>query len=199
MFVPTLILALVAAAAPQETTAAPSAAPVAPAASAATAPASGDLVIKDSYWGRVVGKILIDSYGPVSVDVWGPPRIDPRRRSAAPPGVLLRRETYALVRNTGSHKIKSVSWEFVFYSDRERTHDIARASFVTKEDIAPGELKYLTQNVEDVAPSAFSSVSIVRVEYADGTPAWQRPGAVAPQQQVNSPKLTVTGSAPSAR
>jgi hypothetical protein len=132
-----------------------------------------NLVVSSFYWGRI-DKTFVDPSTPGGVSSVRPRR---RRRGMPPPLVLLRRETYALVRNKGTRTVKAVTWNYIFYNDEKHEQEAQRFQFRTKETIPPGEMKFLTESVSDDAPTAFGEVVIERVEYEDGT-TWQRtPGA----------------------
>lgn len=128
---------------------------------------STDLVIVGSSYGRVVGKTVIDPYGPVQKDRFGRPRA--RMRGAPPPIVILQREAYVLVRNVGSRRVESVEWSVVFYADAKHEQVVERHSFRSKEKVLPGEMKFISESVKEDAPTAFETVSIDRITFADGT------------------------------
>ena len=130
-----------------------------------------DLVVNDFYWGRVTSRTIIDDNGPFTTDPYDLPRT--RRRTISPPTVLLQRETYALVKNVGTKTVKAVTWDYVFYSDANRSHELRRAEFHSKETLAPGEMKFLSQQVRDSAPTPYGAVEIQHVDFADGT-SWDR-------------------------
>lgn len=149
-----LVLALVLAAAP---------------AGAGVLPAgdSADLVIVGSSYGRVVNKTVIDPYGSVQKDRFGRPRA--RMRGAPPPIVILQREAYVLVRNVGNRRVESVEWSVVFYADAKHEQVVERHVFRSKEKILPGEMRFISESVKEDAPTAFETVSIDRIGFADGT------------------------------
>lgn len=128
---------------------------------------SADLVIVGSSYGRVVNKTVIDPYGPVQKDRFGRPRA--RMRGAPPPIVILQREAYVLVRNVGSRRVESVEWSVVFYADAKHEQVVERHVFRSKEKILPGEMKFISETVKEDAPTAFDTVSIDRIGFADGT------------------------------
>jgi hypothetical protein len=160
MFILSLIFALV------------SVAPQAAATNNAAADAPKDLVVSDFYWGRVTSRTFIDQPMNTSSDPWQKPRIR-RRFGAAPPVVILQRETYALVRNVGTRTIKFVTWDYVFYSDAKHERETQRFKFRSKDTIAPGEMKFLSESVREAAPTAYGTVVVERLEFDDGT-SWQR-------------------------
>jgi hypothetical protein len=141
----------------------------APSAGARVQPAgeSADLVIVGSSFGRVVGKTVIDPYGPVQKDRFGRPRA--RMRGAPPPIVILQREAYVLVRNVGNRRVESIEWSVVFYADAKHEQVVERHAFRSKEKILPGEMKFISESVKEDAPTAFETVSIDRIVFADGT------------------------------
>ena len=138
---------------------------------AAASEGSSGLVVSSYYWGRIDKTVV------------GPPLVGPsrglgrvrrdRRRAGPDPVVFTKRETYALVRNTGGRTIKAVTWDYVFYEDAKHEREVGRFQFRTKEKLEPGEMKFLTAYVEKEAPTSFGAVFIERVEFEDGT-VWQR-------------------------
>jgi hypothetical protein len=152
----------------------------APSQAAAPAPATGaprEVVVSSFSWGQPVRRTIVmpGSRPSVSQDPWDPRR--PRgRRFGPPPPEFLVRESYVLVRNSGTRTVKSVSWSYVFYDSARREREVRRVRFQSKEKIAPGEMKFISEQVADPAPSAFGDVVIERVEFADGS-AWQAPSA----------------------
>jgi hypothetical protein len=149
-----------------------SVAPQAVTASNAAPDASKDLVVTDSYWGRVTSRTFVDQPYSTSNDPWEKPRIR-RRFGAAPPAVIIQRETYALVRNVGTRTIKFVTWDYVFYSDAKHERETQRYKFRSKETVPPGEMKFRSESVREPAPTSYGAVVIERIEYDDGT-SWQR-------------------------
>jgi hypothetical protein len=130
-----------------------------------------DLVVSSFYWGRI-DKTIIDPSAPMP----GLPRTRPRRdrrRFGPPPTIILQRETYVLVRNTGERTVKSVAWAYVFYIDEKRENELRRYQFQTKQKLQPGEMKFLTERVAEDAPTSYGTVVIERIEFEDGT-TWQR-------------------------
>lgn len=131
------------------------------------------LTVSSFYWGRIETKVVDPSQR--SIIPGGLPRRG--RPRYGPDAVILQtRETYALVRNTGTRKIKAVTWDYVFYSDAKHETEIKRFEFRTKESIEPGEMKFLTEHVDDGPPSAYGDVVVTRVEYDDDT-VWTRPAS----------------------
>ena len=128
---------------------------------------SDDLVIVGSSFGRVVNKTVIDPYGPVQKDRFGRPRA--RLRGLPPPIILLQREAYVLVRNVGNRRVESVEWSVVFYADAKHEQVVERHVFRSREKILPGEMKFISETVKEDAPTAFETVSIDRIGFADGT------------------------------
>jgi hypothetical protein len=141
----------------------------------ASADAPRDLVVSDFYWGRVTSRTFVDQPYNTSSDPWNMPRIR-RRLGGPPPAVIIQRETYALVRNVGSRTVKFVTWDYVFYSDAKREHETQRHRFRSKERIAPGEMKFITESVSEPAPTTHGAVVISRLEFEDGT-SWERASA----------------------
>jgi hypothetical protein len=136
---------------------------------------SRDLVLRDAYWGRVISRTFIDNAYATSSDPWAMPR---RRRRAvgAPPTVIIQRETYILVTNTSNRGVKSVTWDYVFYTDAKHEREVKRFRFNSKDDVPAGETKFLTESVSEPAPTSFGEAVIARVEFEDGS-TWQRSGA----------------------
>jgi len=122
-----------------------------------------DVVVTDSRWGKVVSKIVITDRGTFSV----PPetRLPRRRPGTPPPKIILQREAYVLVRNAGSKTVKSVTWAYVFYEDKDRQREMRRVQFQSKERVKPGEMKFLSASVDDDAPTPFGAAVITHVEY----------------------------------
>ena len=99
--------------------------------------------------------------------------IDPYgRRKPTTQQEITRKETYALVKNVGSKITKSVEWEYIFFSDDDTQKELKRYKFRNKVKIAPGDIKFLSRDVDDKALSKRQKVNIIRVEYADGS-IWQ--------------------------
>jgi hypothetical protein len=143
-----------------------------PAMPQSTAAEPHDVVVSSYYWGRIDSQdIDMSAPFPRSAAEEGRAR---RRRGYNPNEVhLIRRETYALVRNSGTRKIKVVTWDYVFYEDAKREREIKRFPFRSKETIGPGEMKFLSEPVTEGPPSAYGVVVIQRIDYDDGT-SWQR-------------------------
>jgi hypothetical protein len=87
--------------------------------------------------------------------------------------VEVRRESYMLVKNVSAKIIKAINWEFVFFSDDAREHELKRYRYHTRKKIAPGGVGFVSEYVDDRAASKFQTVVINRIEFADGT-IWQR-------------------------
>ena len=144
------------------------------AASPAAPEAAPDLVVSSFYWGRIQSTVV-----DVSPDFPRLPTISrtrARRRFGPDDTVLLQRETYALVRNVGKRKIKAVTWDYVFFDDRKREHEVKRFTFRSKETLAPGEMKFLTANVKEGRVAPYDDVVVQRVEFDDGS-SWDRSGS----------------------
>ncbi len=137
---------------------------------AASPAAPSDLVVSSYYWGRIEIKDV--DTGPFPRNPLAPRR--PRRRFDPNATRITQRETYALVKNSGTRKIKVVTWDYVFFEDAKREHEIKRFQFRTKETIAPGEMKFLSEYVSNEAPSSYAEVVIDKLEFEDGS-SWQRP------------------------
>lgn len=128
-----------------------------------------DLVVSSYYWGRIEIK-EVDT-GPFPRNPLAPRR--PRRGFDPNATRITQRETYALVKNSGTRKIKAVTWDYVFYEDAKHEHEIKRFEFRTKETIGPGEMKFLGEYVTVEAPSSYGAVVIDRLEFEDGS-SWER-------------------------
>jgi hypothetical protein len=140
-----------------------------------------DLVVSSYYWGRIDAQD-IDMSAPFPRSASEEARIRRRRRYNPDEVHIIHRETYALVRNTGSRKIKVVTWDYVFYETAKYEHEIKRFEFRSKETIGPGEMKFLSESVSEGPPSSYGVVVVERIDYDDGT-SWQRPGgAVVPDR-----------------
>ena len=133
------------------------------------------LVVSSHYWGRTEKVIVHPTFGTLTEEQWRTIRSHPRyrRRTYMPPTVLLKRETFALVHNTSNRTVKSIAWSYVFYDDAKHEKELRRFEFQTKEKVKAGEMKFITEQVSDEAPSAFGEVVIERIEYDDGT-SWKR-------------------------
>jgi hypothetical protein len=140
---------------------------------AAASDAPRDLVVSSYYWGRVENPDDV-----FSEDPQGGVLAERRKHRGYDPLAIhvTRRETYALVRNTGTRKIKTVTWDYIFYETAKHEHEIKRFEFRTKETIAPGEMKFLSEIVGEGPPSSYGVVVIQRIDYDDGT-SWQRPAS----------------------
>lgn len=97
--------------------------------------------------------------------------VNPRARRGRDPlhQVVVRHETYALVKNAGTRTTKTIEWDYVFFADSERQKEVKRYKFRSKIKVTPGESKFLTKDVDDSAASAFQKVIIRKIEYADGS------------------------------
>ena len=144
------------------------------AASPAVPAPAPDLVVSSFYWGRVQSTVVDMSADFPRLPTI--PRSRARRRLGPDDTVMIQRETYALVRNVGKRKIKAVTWDYVFYDDRKREHEVKRFTFRTKETLAPGEMKFLTANVQEGRVAPYDDVVVERIEFDDGS-AWDRSGA----------------------
>jgi hypothetical protein len=83
------------------------------------------------------------------------------------------RESYVLVKNSGSRVIRAIYWDYVFFTDEAMAHELKRHKFHTKKRIAPGETKFLSEFVNGHADSQYQKVFINRVEFSDGS-VWSR-------------------------
>jgi len=101
--------------------------------------------------------------------------MDPRsgRRGETTQQEITRQETYALVKNVGVKTTKAVDWEYIFFSDADEQKELKRYQFHTKIKIAPGDIKFLSKDVNQKAASKRQKVNITRIEYTDGS-VWQR-------------------------
>jgi hypothetical protein len=93
----------------------------------------------------------------------------------------------ATVRNASNKTIASIDWDFVFV-DKSTNTELGRQQFTSEEKIGPGKSKELlvaitkppTQTISVTAlnknegDSLLGRVTVIRVEYADGT-SWQLP------------------------
>lgn len=134
----------------------------------ATEAPSCDLVVGNHYWGKIRTRAA------PATRIMRPRAAARARRPGVPRSAMTQRETYALVRNEGTRKVKAVTWDYVFYEDEARERELRRYRFRSKEKIAPGEMKFLTVAVEESAPSAYAEVVVEAVEYEDGS-VWRRP------------------------
>lgn len=75
----------------------------------------------------------------------------------------------ALFRNTGSKTVKSVTWEFLFFKDEQRTRVEKRHTFRGKQEIRPGESARLKNVSYRPRATEYAAVRVVRVDYTDGT------------------------------
>ena len=75
----------------------------------------------------------------------------------------------ALFRNTGSKTVKSVTWEYVFFKDEQRTRVEKRHTFRGKQEIRPGESARLKNVSYRPRATEYASARVVRVDYTDGT------------------------------
>src|SRR2546423_12914249 len=87
--------------------------------------------------------------------------------------VGVQRESYVLVKNSGSRVIRAIFWDYVFFTDEAMAHELKRHKFRTKKRIAPGETKFLSEFVNGHADSQYQRVFINRVEFSDGS-VWSR-------------------------
>ena len=78
----------------------------------------------------------------------------------------------ALFRNTGTKTVKSVTWEYVFFKDEQRTRVEKRHTFRGKQEIRPGESVRLKNFSYRPRATEYAAVRVVRVDYADGT-SWR--------------------------
>ena len=81
----------------------------------------------------------------------------------------------ALFRNTGTKTVKSVTWEYVFFKDEQRTRVEKRHTFRGKQEIRPGESVRLKNFSYRPRATEYAAVRVVRVDYADGT-SWRVAG-----------------------
>lgn len=81
----------------------------------------------------------------------------------------------ALFRNTGSKTVKSITWEYVFFKDEQRTRVEKRHTFRGKQEIRPGESARLKNFSYKPRSTEYGAVRALRVDYADGT-SWRATG-----------------------
>ena len=81
-------------------------------------------------------------------------------------------ELSVVFRNSGTKVISAVSWECFFFSDAQQTQVMLRHKFRDSKRIAPGQEVRLKRSSWRGAATAFKSVHITQVTYADGT-IWQ--------------------------
>lgn len=81
----------------------------------------------------------------------------------------------ALVRNTGSKIVKSVTWEYVFFKDEQRTRVEKRHTFRGKQEIRPGESARLKNFSYRPRATEHGAARAVRIDYTDGT-SWRATG-----------------------
>jgi hypothetical protein len=107
----------------------------------------------------------------------GPPgsQVPISRNSEMVEQVEVRRETYMLVKNSGDKIIKTIKWDYVFFSDPAMEREVRRHKFQSKKKIEPGEAKFLSEYVFKRAPSRYQKVFINRIEFKDGS-VWERTG-----------------------
>ena len=100
--------------------------------------------------------------------------MDPRgdRSGETTEQAITRKETYALVKNVGVKTTKAVDWEYIFFSDADEQKELKRYKFHSKIKIAPGDIKFLSKDVDQKAASKRQKVNIIRIEYTDGS-VWQ--------------------------
>src|SRR5262249_34386410 len=103
------------------------------------------------------------------------PEMDPRggMRGETPKQEITTQETYALVKNVGVKTIKAVDWEYIFFADADEQKELKSYKFHNKIKIAPGDIKFLSKDVNQKATSKRQKVNIIRIEYTDGS-VWQR-------------------------
>ena len=81
-------------------------------------------------------------------------------------------EVSALFRNVGHKVIKSVTWKYVFYKDKQRTEMLASYKFSSNKTIEPGvsvRLKKSVSATSEPRRTDYQAVLISSIEYADGT------------------------------
>lgn len=81
-------------------------------------------------------------------------------------------EVSALFLNTGSKRIKSVSWEYVVFKDAEQRQVRRVHSINSNRTILPGEAVRLKMEGYHLQHSPYEKARVTRVVYADGT-VWQ--------------------------
>lgn len=91
------------------------------------------------------------------------------------PGLPQHYYVTAVVRNTGTKKIKSVQWEMIFFRDAAKTEKLGCMATSLRGQVKPGQAKALKQS--SYGPlrsrtSAHRELKLLRVVYADDT-AWE--------------------------
>lgn len=123
-----------------------------------SAQVAAPLEVSDPHWGRS---------GTVSVMPHGFP-VD-RGQAANYPGAS---EVSALFRNVGQKAIKSVTWKYFFFKDKEQTQVLASYTFSSSKRIEPGAAVRLKESVSEFAArdrTDYQSVRISRIKYEDGS------------------------------
>jgi hypothetical protein len=91
------------------------------------------------------------------------------------PGLSQHYYLRAVVHNTGSKKIKSVSWDMIFFRDAAKTEKLGCMSASLRGQVKPGQTKALKQEAYGPLQSRMSAhreLKLLRVVYTDGT-AWE--------------------------
>jgi hypothetical protein len=117
--------------------------------------------------GRPVNRLPGDRATISDLDPW------PDQRDTTSRTTISLREANALVKNTGVKTVKSVEWEFLFFSDDDPEKELKRYKFKNKIKIGPGETKFLTREVKDRAVSRQRKARLIRIEYSDNS-TWER-------------------------
>ena len=118
--------------------------------------------VSSYYWGRLTKPN--DMPSPFSAQRANRARRWRRGMEPPPPEIRLR-ETYVLVRNTGTRKVKAITWDYVFFEDAKHEREVRRFRFHTKQKLEPGEMKFLVSGVDQAAPTSFGEVRIEAVEF----------------------------------
>jgi hypothetical protein len=104
----------------------------------------------------------------VSVRAYGIP-VDRGQAANYPPTD----EVSALFRNTGRKTIRSVTWKYIFYKDKQRTDVLATYTFSSGKRIEPGASARLKESVSALSGprrwTDYHGVIVSRIQYADGT------------------------------
>ena len=81
-------------------------------------------------------------------------------------------EVSALFRNTGKKTIKSVTWEYILYSDAKKTQVLHIYTSRNDTMLLPGETVRLRNTGYGLQESQYKTARITRINYTDGS-VWQ--------------------------
>ncbi len=112
------------------------------------------------------------------------PRYDPNRLELpAPKYPTIRSDFQGYVsslqlENTGAKTVVSIEWEHLFFSDKEKRHEVRRFAFRAKGELRPGDQAFISQQARlkkplKLPPPNRQSVVINSITYSDGS-AWKR-------------------------